>query len=84
MGSHERALTAKTPDLSGTLAHALHRSLCIDVLLSLRHTSVLAASDSVYVVLHVIDGIDFRNVEPSLRVSTLTTHMVTFRILLSC
>jgi len=73
----ECSIASTIADSRGTLPYALHRYLHLDFLLLVCDTSLLALTDSVHDLLHVIQGIDFWHNEPSFRISAVFASVVT-------
>ena len=76
------AFTTTATNLLSVVSHVVHCNVCVDILLPLRHSIVLATFDSLHDILHVVDGFDFGDTEPPIRFFALIACMVFVCILL--
>ena len=80
--SSERPSTTKIADIGCSLPYTLHSALSLNVLLLMRHTSILAVVDPIYDLLHGIESVNIGDVKPSVRLPTWTPILVIVCIIL--
>ena len=74
--AYERPSTKAPPDMCCTLSYTLHSTVCLRFFLPVRYTLVLAVINTVYDILHVVQGFYIWDFEPSFGFPSLITGVV--------